>query len=151
MADIRYEINHNGEIVEGDSVLCNNQTKMLTDLFSQYGWTCIEESKEGACHRLSLTHPSGDSKFINVYSGNIRNEARNAYEKKIQLGTVSDPRSKSKEDTIILGIYVYNEDDSYKDAIFVGYPIDDNTRYETNPSIRGTFVNKLLIQAIYGG
>lgn len=85
--------------------------------------------------------------MINVYSGTIRNEARNPYEKKIQLGTASDPKTKSKEDTIILGIYVYNANDTFKDTIFVGYPIDDSIRYDTNPSIRGTFVNKLLIQA----
>lgn len=146
MAD-RYEINHEGEIVIGDSALCADQTKILQDLFSQYGWTCNEESKEGACHKLRLSHVSSETQTINVYSGTIRNESRNAYEKKIQLGTVSDPRNKSKENTIILGIYVYNANDTYKDAIFVGYPIDDNVQYNTNPSIRGTFVNKLLIQA----
>ena len=147
MADERYEINHDGEIVVGDSALCNDQSKMLKDLFSQYGWSCTEETKEGACRRLRLTHPGNESKMINVYSGTIRNEARNPYEKKIQLGTASDPKTKSKEDTIILGIYVYNANDTFKDAIFVGYPIDDSIRYDTNPSIRGTFVNKLLIQA----
>lgn len=147
MADERYEINHDGEIVVGESALCNDQSKILQDLFSQYGWSCTEESKEGACRRLRLTHLGGESKMINVYSGTIRNEARNPYEKKIQLGTASDPKTKSKEDTIILGIYVYNANDSFKDAIFVGYPIDDGIRYDTNPSIRGTFVNKLLIQA----
>lgn len=147
MAGNRYEINHNGEIVVASSNLCKDRTRMLHDLFSQYGWTCNEVNKEGACHRLSLTHPGNNPKVINVYSGTIRNEARNPYEKKIQLGPASDPRTKSKEDTIILGIYVFNENDTYKDAIFVGYPIDDSIRYDTNPSIRGTFVNKLLIQA----
>ena len=143
----RYEINHNGEIVQSESALCADQKKMLVELFGQYGWTCEEEESVGACHTLHLTHPDCDDKRVNVYSGSIRNESRNAYEKKIQLGTSSDPRDKAKEDTIILGIYVFNADDSYKDAIFVGYPIDDNVNYDTNPSIRGTFVNKLLIQA----
>ena len=146
MAD-RYEINHDGEIVIGESALCADQTKVLQDLFSQYGWKCIEEEKEGSCHKLRLEHASCDSRIINVYSGTIRNESRNAYEKKIQLGTVSDPRKKSKKDTIILGIYVFNANDSFKDAIFVGYPIDERINYDTNPSIRGTFVNKILIQA----
>lgn len=91
MAD-RYEINHDGEIVIGESALCADQTKVLQDLFSQYGWKCIEEEKEGSCHKLRLEHASCDSRIINVYSGTIRNESRNAYEKKIQLGTVSDPR-----------------------------------------------------------
>lgn len=147
MAGERYEINHDGEIVIGNSALCKDQTKILLDLFSQYGWHCTEEGKEGTCHKLRLTHPGRDDKTVNVYSGTIRNESRNAYEKKIQLGTVSDPREKSKKDTIILGIYVYDKNDSYKDAVFVGYPIDERIHYNTNPSIRGTFVNKLLIQA----
>lgn len=147
MSDVRYEINHEGNIVIGDSALCADQTAMLSKLFSQFGWSCEEESKDGACHKLILSHPSCEDRIINVYSGTIRNESRNAYEKKIQLGTVSDPRKKSKTDTIILGIYVYKSDDSINDAIFVGYPIDENVRYDTNPSIRGTFVNKLLIQA----
>ena len=150
MAD-RYEINHDGEIVVGEGALCADQTKMLQDLFSQYGWSCTEEKKEGSCHRLRLTHVSCDTRILHVYSGTIRNESRNAYEKKIQLGTVSDPRKNSKKDTIILGIYVYHANDSYKDAIFVGYPIDENIHYDTNPSIRGTFVNKLLIQAKSSG
>ncbi len=150
MAD-RYEITHDGEIVVGDSALCADQTRVLQDLFSQYGWTCTEENKEGSCHVLRLEHPSCNSQTINVYSGTIRNESRNAYEKKIQLGTVSDPRKKPKDKTIILGIYVYNPNDSYKDAIFVGYPIDENIHYDTNPSIRGTFVNRLLIQAKTSG
>lgn len=47
MAD-RYEINHSGEIVVGESALCADQTKMLQDLFSQYGWSCTEEGKEGS-------------------------------------------------------------------------------------------------------
>ena len=53
MAD-RYEINHSGEIVVGESALCADQTKMLQDLFSQYGWSCTEEGKEGSCHKLRL-------------------------------------------------------------------------------------------------
>lgn len=79
MAD-RYEINHSGEIVVGESALCADQTKMLQDLFSQYGWSCTEEGKEGSCHKLRLEHSSCDSRTINVYSGTIRNESRNAYE-----------------------------------------------------------------------
>ena len=144
---IRYEINHEGKIVIGESALCADQSKMLQCLFSQYGWNCSEVNKEGSCHILELSHPSYNTRTINVYSGSIRNESRNAYEKKIQLGPSANPKSKPKDKTIILGIYVYQAADNCNDAIFVGYPIDESIRYETNPSIRGTFVNKLLIQA----
>lgn len=145
--DERYEINHKGEIVKGEASLCADQSKMLHELFSQNGWTCTEEEKEGSCRKLTLTDPNGNSKTINVYSGTIRNEKRNAYEKKIQLGAASDPRKKSKDSTIIIGIYVFEANDTAKDAIFVGYPIDETVNYDANPSIRGTFVNRLLIQA----
>ena len=47
MAD-RYEINHSGEIVVGESALCADQTKMLQDLFSQYGVVLKKGKKDHA-------------------------------------------------------------------------------------------------------
>lgn len=147
----RYEINHDGVIVSHESALCSDLDKMLTSLFNQHGWTSEIVDKKGSCRRILLKDANEKSKYINVYCGTIRNEARNPYEKKIQLGTVTDPKEKSKEDTIIIGIYVFEENDGISDAIFVGYPIDDAIRYDTNPSIRGTFVNQLLIDTKNNG
>lgn len=147
----RYEINNDGEIVSHESALCSDLDKMLTSLFNQYGWTSEIVDKKGSCRRILLKDANGKSKYINVYCGTIRNEARNPYEKKIQLGTVSDPKEKSKEDTLIIGVYVFEENDGISDAIFVGYPIDEAIRYDTNPSIRGTFVNQLLIDTKNNG
>lgn len=147
----RYEINHDGEIVSHESALCSDLDKMLTSLFNQYGWISEIVDKKGSCRRILLKDANGKSKYINVYCGTIRNEARNPYEKKIQLGTVSDPKEKSKEDTLIIGVYVFEENDGISDAIFVGYPIDEAIRYDTNPSIRGTFVNQLLIDTKNNG
>lgn len=147
----RYEINHDGVIVSHESALCSDLDKMLTSLFNQHGWTSEIVDKKGACRRILLKDANGKSKYINVYCGTIRNEARNPYEKKIQLGTVTDPKEKSKEDTVIIGVYVFEENDGISDAIFVGYPIDDAIRYDTNPSIRGTFVNQLLIDTKNNG
>lgn len=147
----RYEINHDGEIVSHESALCSDLDEMLTSLFNQYGWTSEIVDKKGSCRRILLKDANGKSKYINVYCGTIRNEARNPYEKKIQLGKVSDPKEKSKEDTLIIGVYVFEENDGISDAIFVGYPIDEAIRYDTNPSIRGTFVNQLLIDTKNNG
>lgn len=147
----RYEINHDGVIVSHESALCSDLDKMLTSLFNQHGWTSENVDKKGSCRRILLKDANGKSKYINVYCGTIRNEARNPYEKKIQLGTVTDPKEKSKEDTIIIGVYVFEENDGISDAIFVGYPIDEAIRYDTNPSIRGTFVNQLLIDTKNNG
>lgn len=147
----RYEINHDGVIVSHESALCSDLDKMLTSLFNQYGWTSEIVDKKGSCRRILLKDANGKSKYINVYCGTIRNEARNPYEKKIQLGTVSDPKEKSKEDTLIIGVYVFEKNDGISDSIFVGYPIDEAIRYDTNPSIRGTFVNQLLIDTKNNG
>lgn len=147
----RYQINHDGVIVSHESALCSDLDRMLTSLFNQHGWTSEIVDKKGSCRRILLKDANEKSKYINVYCGTIRNEARNPYEKKIQLGTVTDPKEKSKEDTIIIGIYVFEENDGISDAIFVGYPIDDAIRYDTNPSIRGTFVNQLLIDTKNNG
>ena len=147
----RYEINHDGVIVLHESALCSDLDKMLTSLFNQYGWTSEIIDKKGSCRRILLKDANGKNKYINVYCGTIRNEARNPYEKKIQIGTVTDPKEKSKEDTLIIGVYVFEENDGISDAIFVGYPIDEAIRYDTNPSIRGTFVNKLLIDTKNNG
>lgn len=149
--NVRYEINHNCEIVEHESALCADMDKMINDLFSQFGWTSSIENKQGSCRTVLLSDANGKTKSLNVFCGTIRNESRNAYEKKIQLGTVVDPRTKNRENTIILGIYVFESNDSVQDAIFVGYPIDENIRYNTNPSIRRTFVNHLLIEAKTNG
>ncbi len=147
----RYEINHDGVIVSHESALCSDLDKMLNSLFNQHGWTSEIVDKKGSCRRILLKDANGKSKYINVYCGTIRNEARNPYEKKIQLGTVTDPKEKSKEDTVIIGVYVFEENDGISDAIFVGYPIDDAIRYDTNPSIRGTFVNQMLIDTKNNG
>lgn len=147
----RYEINHDGVIVSHESALCSDLDKMLISLFNQHGWTSEIVDKKGSCRRILLKDANGKSKYINVYCGTIRNEARNPYEKKIQLGTVTDPKEKAKEDTIIIGVYVFEKDDGISDAIFVGYPIDEAIRYDTNPSIRGTFVNQLLIDTKNNG
>lgn len=151
MPDERYEINHNGEIVVGTSALCADQSRMLNALFSQYNHRCVEVEHSGAYRKLEVTDVNGETRTLHVYSGTVRNEARNPYEKKTQLGTTSDPKATDKHDTLILGIYVYESNDSVNDAIFVGYPIDDGIRYDTNPSLRGVYVNQLLVQAKNNG
>lgn len=146
MAD-RFEINHEGKIVTAESALCANLDNMLAQLFSQYGWQSKQIDKAGACRTLELTDPNGKERVLHVYTATIRNELRSPYEKKIQLGTVTDPKEKNRKNTIILGIYVFQENDTAKDAIFVGFPVDNSIRYDTNPSIRGVHVNKLLAEA----
>lgn len=143
MAD-RYEINHDGKIVQADTELCADREKILQQLFTQYGWTYEVLSKEGSCYTLALADPNGNTQILNVYTANLRNESRNPYEKKGQTNLLSDPSKRDKANTIILGIYVFKEHDTAKDAIFVGFPIAVRG---TNSSMRGVQINKLLVEA----
>ena len=144
----RFELDHDGNIVAGNSELCGDQGRFLEEVFSQFGWKCNLTDSVGCRRCFTLAHACRDSRDLIVYSGNIRNEARNEYEKKIQLGASSDPRTDPRESTIILGIYLFNKNDSFNDAILVGFPIRDDVNYPTNPSLRGGIkVNGLLQEA----
>ncbi len=145
MAKVRYEIDHQGRIVESETELCSNRDAMIISLFSQYGWRAEEIEKEGPYMKLKLSKDDFEDVFVNVFSGNIRNEDRNSHEKKIQLNG-KDPRGLAEQNTIIIGVYTYKKDDSLSDALFVGYPIDQNVKYDTNPSLRGAFVNGVLVK-----
>lgn len=148
--DIRYEISHEGKIVAGTTALSNDLDSLIQQLFSQYGWKYTEISKHSAYRKIRVTSPMDEVFDINLFAGNIRNEKRSPYEKKIQLNK-EDPRQYKDGITIILGFYVANEDDDIKDAIIVGYPVDEAVNYDTNPSIRGVFVNDILIKAKVNG
>ena len=145
----RYELNHNGNVVVHESALCKRQNEMIEELFSQFSWQCTRLESKGSKLTLRIKEPDAEKgRNLTVYRGTIRNEDRSAYEKKMQLGSNVDPRKEDKENTLILGIYVFNEGDSLKDAIFVGLPIREDINYPSNPSLRGgIFVDRLLKQA----
>ncbi len=140
----RYEINHEGKIVESVTELCKNKDEMIINLFSQFGWKVNELEKDGPFQKLSIEKDSFETIILNVFSGNIRNESRNDYEKKIQLNG-KDPIPLAEENTIILGVYTFKKNDTLADTLFVGYPIDKNVKYNTNPSLRGAFINGVLV------
>lgn len=141
----RYEINHEGNIVPSETKLCQNKDALILELFSQFGWNAEVTHRDGPYQKLSIKKDGFQTIDLNVFSGNIRNESRNDYEKKIQLNG-KDPIPLRNQNTIILGVYVFKENDSLADAIFVGYPIDENVKYTTNPSLRGAFINGVLVK-----
>ena len=141
----RYEINYEGKIIQSETKLCQDKDALILSLFSQFGWEPEVILKDGPYQKISLKKDGFNTIDLNVFSGNIRNESRNDYEKKIQLNG-KDPLPYKNENTIILGVYVFKEDDNLSDAIFVGYPIDENVKYTTNPSLRGAFINGVLVQ-----
>lgn len=148
--NIRYEIDHNDKMVQGATSLSSDLTQLVHDLFSQRGWTYTEETQHSAYRKVKVTSPLGNVFELNLFTGNIRNEKRSPYEKKIQLNK-EDPRQYKNGITLILGFYVFHADDSINDAIIVGYPVDESVSYDTNPSLRGVFVNDILLKAKVNG
>ncbi len=151
MPDIRYEITHDGRIEEGETALSKRLDELVAELFSQNGWRYEELEKRNSVYRKArVTSLMGDVYEINLFTAKLRNEKRSSYEKKIQLNGENPNRYKD-EMTIILGFYVSDENDGIEDAIIVGYPVSEAVVYETNPSLRGVFVNDVLIKAKQNG
>lgn len=120
---VRYEINHNGEIVEGQSAISNDLDGLVRGLFCQFGWTYTEISKQRSHRKARLKSPDKREYILDLFTANIRNEKRSPYEKKIQISK-EDPRQYKENITLILGFYVFEAGDNINDAIIVGYPVE---------------------------
>lgn len=148
--NLRYEISHEGKLVQSKTSLSNKLGILIKQLFLQYGWVYSEVLKCGSYRKICITSPLGESLDVNLFAANLRNEKSNPYEKKIQLSK-ANPHQYKDGITIILGFYVYSSTDGIKDAIIVGFPIDKHLRYNNNPSLRGVFVNDILLNAKING
>lgn len=147
----RIEIDNAGNLVTTiPSALAANLDNLVSDLFSQNSWTYTENSKSGAYRDVTLTAPDGTVYNLDLFTANVRNESRNDAEKKIQLGG-ADPRTYTSNITLILGFYVNNSAAPIADAIIVGYPVKGSTNYPSNPSLRSTFVDGILVNAKRNG
>ena len=150
---MRKQLDENGNIIECDSVLLSKHDieQMSKELFSQFNW--FVENYEDTSNGISviIKNMITDEQIdFYYYPATIRDEARNEYEKKIQLGS-KNPLLHNKSKTIIIGLYISRYPANLDDIIFVGYPIRDDIRYDTNPSIRKTMVNGILQKAkLYG-
>ena len=78
----RYEVNHNGIVVEAETALCANKDQLIDEMLSQYNHTINEVFKDGPYRKIEITDANDNTTILNIFSGNIRNEARNPYEKK---------------------------------------------------------------------
>lgn len=142
---MRQELNHLGQIVpyEGTVQLLSNPEAVLNELLTQNGFNVELIEKDGSVFIFKYENANLNiSKNISIFYGNIRNESRNDYEKKIQLNG-KDPRNKSAgvDENFILGVYCYNENDPLKELIVAGWPIDESINFPSNPSLRGINVN----------
>lgn len=149
---MRKQVLPNGEIVEKPSEILQKREieEFSKKLFSQFGWEVKKYIDNSDRILLELQHFEVGKKSFSFFPATIRDESRNELEKKIQLGG-KNPAQFNKKETIILGFYISSKPVLLEDIIFVGYPVSDNINYGKNPSIRKTFVDKILRNAtIYG-
>lgn len=144
--DLRYEVSHEGKLIQSKTSLSSRLGTLIKQLFSQYGWNYSEVLKCGSYRKICIKSPLGKNLDINLFSANLRNEKGNPYEKKIRL-IKANPHQYKDGITVILGFYVFNSFDDIKDAIIVGFPVNENLKHGNNPSLRGVFVNKILLNA----
>lgn len=148
---MRYQIENDGSVSQADTELITDQKAVLKELFEQYSWSVSNIEKDGAKYKIDVKNIHTNSELkLNVFAGNIRDEARNEKEKKIQLNG-SDPRVIEQDRiNIILGIYCRKNTDNLNDLIFAGWSIDENTNYPSNPSIRGINTDLLQLAKVNG-
>ncbi|MHA6697755.1 McrB family protein [Chryseobacterium sp. A321] len=149
---MRVEINHESEFEDynGEVQLLSIDKirEVLTELFSQNPYRLLNLVNDGSLYSITYQNKITEEEFkINVFYGNIRNERRNEREKKIQLNR-KDPRN--LDNSIILGCYCYKNTDDLDSLIFVGWNIDNNTNYPSNPSLRGLSVDTLQKARFFG-
>lgn len=148
---MRSELNQNSEIVkyDGETQFVANTKNTLIELFSQGIYTAKITNSEGSVYTLEITNSvNQNNERILVYYGNIRNEKRNEFEKKIQLNG-KDPRV-SAIPAIILGIYCFQSNDVLSDLICSAWYVDDTVNYPSNPSIRGINVQMFQEARFHG-
>ena len=141
---MRYELNLESQIVQYNGAVQSiaDKSAILTQLFSQGVYECTGINNDGCEWTIEYRNTINDiRKTIVVYYGNIRNEDRNAREKKIQLNS-KDPRA-NPNPSIILGVYCYEANDVLENLVFAGWNIDPDTNYPGNPSIRGLNIDSL--------
>ena len=93
----RFEINHNCEMVVSESALSEDVDTLIQDLFTQNNWKFQLQKKESCYRKVTVSSPDNTIIYsINLFIGNVRNESRNSYEKKIQLNGL-DPRQYKDE------------------------------------------------------
>lgn len=142
----RYEVNGKGELVVGFPVCPKERKKLVEQLFSRFGWNyeLLEEITQAHYHIKVSNENLGKSYKFHLFHGTVRIEdpERNRAEKKIQLGGL-DPREVKEEMSIILGFYIYENDD-INDATIVAWPIEEEKNYPNNPSLRVNMKSDIL-------
>lgn len=150
---MRKEVNNSGQIVDrtGDWQSIADSKRFIIELFSQNNFHCDLTHEDGCIYTIDVRNDLLNfTNSYNVFLGNIRDEKRNDKEKKIQLNG-KDPRLMEEgKENIILGVYCFQSTDDLKDYLIAAWPVDPNTNYPTNPSIRGINIDLFQLAKFQG-
>jgi len=140
------EINYNGNIVTKVLEQSKKSLEIVLDTLNQNCWEAKHIPSDTEYYSIQLKHAIVDITYtLKIYLANLKFDVDpSRYEfKNINLSLrKNDPVEISRKDdpntlTLILGVYVFKEDDNYKDAILVGFPINKEQKFiGGNPSLR---------------
>lgn len=149
---MREQIENNGSKSQAESELVANTKNVLKELFQQNSWEISSFNKSGTKYQIDAKNKFNNKELkLNVFVGRLRDEDKRPTHRKIQLGSVNDPRIvEPGRINIILGIYSRNSADSLADLIFAGYLIDNSMNYTSNGSIRGVTTDLIQEAKING-
>jgi len=149
---MREQIENNGSKSQADSELIANTKNVLKELFEQNSWKLSSFNKSGSKYKIDAKNNFNNKELkLNVFVGRLRDEDKRPTHRKIQLGSVNDPRIvEPGRINIILGIYCRNSADSLADLTFAGFLIDNNMNYTSNGSIRGVTTDLIQEAKING-
>lgn len=153
MADTHLQLNHNGTTSTRKTYLWPSKVdirkSILQKLFEQNNWQVVSLENITGAHWKIQTQCLDKILNINLYISSIRDESRQPDEFKMQLGNTYPSSTEDGWITLVLGIYVINEDGIPDEYILSGYDLE-GYNFSTNPSIRGTRTSGLQKAKLYG-
>ena len=141
MADSHLQVNHDGSTETRKTTLWptskSEQEIVIKSIFEQNNWIVGSIKNISGSHWKINVSCLTDELNINLYISSIRDESRQPDEFKMQLGNSYPDGNEEGWLTLVLGIYVIDNDSKPVEYILSGYDIE---RYDfsSNPSIRGT-------------
>ena len=141
MADSHLQVNHDGSTGTRKTTLWptskSEQEIVIKSIFEQNNWIVGSIKNISGSHWKINVSCLTDELNINLYISSIRDESRQPDEFKMQLGNSYPDGNEEGWLTLVLGIYVIDNDSKPVEYILSGYDIE---RYDfsSNPSIRGT-------------
>ena len=135
-------IDYAGRKVEKKLTQAKNPEVLVDDLLEINNLKIINKTKLKGFVKYKCQSKKTRKLFhLNIFFANFKFDLQRPNWININLGTLIDnPYNLSEKDdnsnlTLILGIYVFNEEDKVHDTIFVNCPIKDRN-YKKNPSLR---------------